>query len=125
MKIVLIICHKMKEITSDSTKEAVKYSLMDTTIDISGSDQCAFVVRYLQGHEVYERLLALKCVLTTTADGLLKSLTQILEEEQMPIENCVADAFDGASYMSGPYNELTAKLSDIIPNHIHTWCPCA
>ena len=57
-----------------------------------------------------------------TADELLKSLTQILEEVQIPIENCVADAFDGASNMSGPYNGLTAKLSDIIPNHIHTWC---
>lgn len=101
----------------------MKYSiLMDTTIDISGNDQCAFVVRFVHGREVVERLLSLQCVTSTTAEALLASLSNTLQEVEISIENCVADAFDGASNMSGVYNGLTAKLSDIVPNHIHTWC---
>lgn len=123
MKIVTIIRDEMKERISASVKEAVKYSiLMDTTIDISGNDQCAFVVRFVHGREVVERLLSLKCVTSTTAMALLASLSDALKEVGIPIENCVANAFDGASNMSGAYNGLTAKLSDIVPNHIHTWC---
>ncbi|XP_031352528.1 uncharacterized protein LOC116177648 [Photinus pyralis] len=60
MKIINIIRDEMKERISANIKEAVKYSiLMDTTIDISGNDQCAFVVRFVHGREVVERLLVI------------------------------------------------------------------
>ena len=95
---------------------------MDTTIDISGKDQCAFVLHYVIESKIFERLIALKCVTSTTAETLLNSLKQVLTKVGIPIENCIADAFDGVSNMSGIYNGLSAKLIEIIPIHIHTWC---
>lgn len=123
MKIVGII----KEIILDELvcdiKKAVKFSiLMDTTIDISGYDQCAIVVRYVDGKEVKERLLGLKTVQSSTAQGLLQDLLTELEKHELKVGNCVADAFDGASNMSGEYNGVSAKLKELVPNHTHTWC---
>lgn len=123
MKIINIMVKKIKNIISENVIEAGKFSiLMDTTIDVSGNDQCAFVVRYVLRDMVFERMLSLKCVTSTTAQSLLDSLLNVFKEEGIRIEDCVANAFDGASNMSGPYNGLTAKLADIVPNHIHTWC---
>ncbi|KAG8273357.1 hypothetical protein J6590_108302 [Homalodisca vitripennis] len=95
---------------------------MDTTIDISGNDQCSYVVRFVNGGQVQERLIALQCVSSTKADALMDSLENTLKNVGIPVENCIANAFDGASNMSGAYAGLTAKLSERIPNHIHTWC---
>lgn len=95
---------------------------MDTTIDISTVDQCAFVVRFVKECEVYERLLALKPVMSTSSEPLFEGLKKILNVNEVPIESCVANAFDGASNMSGQYNGVTAKLFETVPNHLHTWC---
>lgn len=42
-------------------------------------------------------------------------------ELDLPLNNCVANAFDGAANMSGQYNGITAKLPEVIANHVHTW----
>lgn len=52
----------------------------------------------------------------------MDSLENTLKNVGIPLENCVANAFDGASNMSGAYTGLTAKLAEKVPNHIHTWC---
>jgi len=38
------------------------------------------------------------------------------------LHNCVADAFDGADNMNGQYKGVQAKLKEVLPRHIHTWC---
>jgi hypothetical protein len=48
----------MKEAIIPKIKQAVKFAiLMDTTIDISGNDQCIFAVWFVLEREVVERLL--------------------------------------------------------------------
>lgn len=104
-------------------KQAVIFSvLMDTTIDVSGYDQCAIVLRYVTEKEVKEKLLGLITIQSTTATGLLQSLLTLLEANGLNVANCVADAFDGASNMNGEYNGLAGKLKQLVPNHTHTWC---
>ncbi|XP_054259308.1 uncharacterized protein LOC128984050 [Macrosteles quadrilineatus] len=122
-KILKYIKDEIKLKISEEVNLAVQYSiLMDTTIDVSTLDQCAFVLRYVRDSEVTERLLALKSVVSTSGQSLFETLKTVLEETNIPLENCVANAFDGASNMSGQYNGVTAKLCSVIPNHIHTWC---
>ncbi|XP_074030798.1 uncharacterized protein [Leptinotarsa decemlineata] len=122
-KIMICMTKEIKSVVANEIKSAGKYSvLMDTTIDISSNDQCAIVARYVKGHEVCERLLALKSVVSTTGEALFDTLSGVLTELEIPLSDCVANAFDGASNMSGQYNGLTAQMASKIPNHIHTWC---
>lgn len=94
---------------------------MDTTIDVSSYDQCVIVIRYILEKEVKEKVLALVCVQSTTGESLFNKLQESLNSTGLAIENCVANAFDGASNMSGEYNGVSSRLRAIIPNHIHTW----
>ena len=75
----------------------------------------------MHNHKVLKGyLLALKCVTSTIADRLLTSLATTINEVGISMVNCITNALDDASNMSGPYNGLTAKLSELIPNHTHT-----
>lgn len=117
------IKEEIKRKICEEVKLAGKYSiLMDTTIDVSGLDQCAYVLRYVKNSEIVERLVAVKSVVSTTGEDLFNSLKIILEDANIPLKNCVANAFDGASNMNGQFKGVTARLSEVIPHHIHTWC---
>lgn len=91
-------------------------------MDVSGYDQCAIVLRYVFEKEVKEKLIGVKSVQSTTGESLLKTLLSIFQINELKVENCIANAFDGASNMNGEYNGVSAKLKDLVPNHIHTWC---
>lgn len=113
MKIVRILRDEIKNSISACVRKAANFSiLMDTTIDISGNDQCSYVVRFVNGSEVQERLISLECVTSTKTEALMDSLENSLKNVGIPLENCVANAFDGASNMSGTYTGLTAKFAE-------------
>lgn len=121
--IIQHIGHEIKNIISDQVKEAKSFSvMMDTTMDLSSFDQCSIVLRYVIHDEVCERVIGLKHVVSTSGQALFDTLHNTLSELNLPIENCVANAFDGAANMCGQYNGVSAKLSEIIANHVHTWC---
>lgn len=96
--------------------------MMDTTIDVYGYDQCAIVLRYVFEKEVKEKLIGLKVVQSTAAENLLQILISTFQILDLKVENYIANLFDGASNMSGQYNGVSAKLKDLVPNHVHTWC---
>ncbi|XP_050547293.1 uncharacterized protein LOC126908980 [Daktulosphaira vitifoliae] len=94
---------------SKEVNVANNYSItMDTTMDVSTHDQCVIVLRYLKENvenekssvEIKERVIALKKVISSSGQ----------------------DAFDGAANMNGEYNGVQAKLKELLPRHIHTWC---
>jgi len=121
--IIQLIGNEIKNIISREVKKAKIFSvMMDTTMDLSSYDQCSIVLRYVPHNEVYERLIGLKHVTSTSGNSLFETLKDTLAELDLPLNNCVANAFDGAANMSGQYNGVTAKLSEVIANHVHTWC---
>jgi len=121
--IIRHIGHEIQNIISNQVKEAKLFSIMmDTTMDLSTFDQCSIVLRYVVHDEVCERVIALKHVISTSGQSLFDTLCNTLNVLNLPLENCIANAFDGAANMCGQYNGVSTKLSEIIANHIHTWC---
>ncbi|XP_025405010.1 uncharacterized protein LOC112679433 [Sipha flava] len=121
--IIKLIGKEIKNMISREVKKANIFSvMMDTTMDLSSYDQCSIVLRYVPHNEVCERLIGLKHVTSTSGNSLFETLKDTLAELDLPLNNCVANAFDGAANMSGHYNGVTAKLSEVITNHVHTWC---
>lgn len=111
--IVSIIKEIMVADLGKELKKANIFSvLVDRTIDISGYDQCAIILRYVHENGVKEKLLGLITIQSTTAEGLLQTLLTLCKG--------VTDAFVGASHMNEEYNGLAAKLRQLVANHTHT-----
>lgn len=58
-----------------------------------------------------ERLLALKIVVSTIGEAFFDTPSGALTDLEIPLSDCGANAFDGASNMNGQYNGLTAQLA--------------
>lgn len=101
---------------------------MDTIMDICSRDQCVIVLRYvgvdseIGDIKVQERIYELKHVTTTTGLHLFNTLKDSFVENEILLENCIADSFDGAANMSGQYHGVTTHIREMLPSHMHTWC---
>ena len=107
------------------TKIAGKYGIMvDSTQDVTTKDQCCISVRYVMDFHVHEKMLTLiNTSSDTTAQGLFDVIHSTTENFGIPLkELCIVEAFDGACNMSSEYAGLQAKLCEINPAHVHTWC---
>lgn len=58
----------------------------------------------------------------TSGKGFHKLLKNVLEENGLKVENCVADSTDGAASMQGKYNGFSAKMAEENNEHVHIWC---
>lgn len=69
-----------------------------------------------------ERVVALKNVISSSGRGLFDLLKSTLDSMNISLNKCVADAFDSAANMNGPLQGVKAKLKEVLPKHIYTWC---
>eukprot|EP00112_Aurelia_sp_Birch-Aquarium-sp1_P013563 Seg2881.3 transcript_id=Seg2881.3/GoldUCD/mRNA.D3Y31 product="Zinc finger MYM-type protein 1" protein_id=Seg2881.3/GoldUCD/D3Y31 len=110
----------IQEKIANEVKKAKIYSIqMDTTQDISGQDQCSIVVRYVDKGSVHERLLSVVKAGGTSGLELFNLLKTTLDRLKIYIVNCVGDSFDGAANMSGKYQGVQAKITEVASKHIH------
>eukprot|EP00731_Ephydatia_muelleri_P009698 Em0005g284a len=101
------------------------WSLMaDTTPDISHHEQVSICVRivHLNGH-VSEHLLACQRAPGTTAEDLYGVIMSVLKLRDVSFDKLIAQAYDGASNMSGCYNGLQSLIQTRInPNILYVHC---
>ena len=121
--IIAVISKLMKQHISNSVRDAGIYSVqIDSTQDITSTDKCSVILRFVTGERVEERLLAVVDSHSATGADLCKLLKEILQKQQIDVSKCISDSTDGASNMSGQYNGFAAFLEKESPGHIHTWC---
>ena len=80
--------------------------MMDGTEDKNGVELEAVVLRFWDGEDVAERVLAMEPAYDRSADGLLKILTKTLEKYEIKLDGAASDCFDGASVNSGWKSKL-------------------
>lgn len=104
-------------------KESKMFSiLIDTTQDITVTDQCSIIIRYVLHDGVYEKLIAVKPCLDTSGKGMSELLLNTLQKLEINVENCIGNSTDGAANMQGQYKGMTAFLTKSSPNQVHVWC---
>jgi len=64
----------------------------------------------------------LKNAVSSSGQALFDLLRITLNSMNVNLKNCIADAFDGVTNMNGQYQGVQAKLKEVSPRHIHTWC---
>ncbi|XP_065673955.1 zinc finger MYM-type protein 1-like [Hydra vulgaris] len=93
----------------------------DETTDVSCRSQFVIILCYLKGYQPVKRFIAFIDVQDRTAMGL----TNVLKEELNCFglkEKLIAQAYDGATVMSGSRNEVQSLMKEVYPNAHYVHC---
>jgi hypothetical protein len=128
------ICSEFIEIMSkevlkqilNEIKQARYFSLIiDSTPDVSHTDQLAVVLRYvsLPNACANERLIQLLPNVCHKSGSLEEATLSLLEKLELDVDNCRGQSYDNASNMSGIYSGLQARIKS--KNDLADYVPCA
>lgn len=115
------ICEEVVEILGKAAedtivselKEAKYFSIsLDSTPDITHTDQLCFTVRYVKPTGPVERFLAFLPMEGHTAQQIFDSLVQYTSEKGINLADCRGQSYDNASNMSGKYNGVQALVKE-------------
>lgn len=119
---VLIIHHELMKQIIQEIKDAKYYSVsVDSTPDVSHSDQLTLIIRYVIVSGPVERFIKFVPIYEHTGESLAKVLLTFLEENGS-ISNCRGQSYDNASNMSGKYKGMQALIRKI--NNLAEYIPC-
>ncbi len=102
----------------------LQYSvMMDGTRDVSGKEQEAVCLRYVDKDLVpREEFIGLYEVSLTTGENLAKVVMDVLQRLNLPITGLRGQAYDGAANMAGKYNGAQAIVRKIQPLAPYVHC---
>ena len=115
--------------------EKNKFSIIiDETTDVSTAKTCAVVVKYfyIDSECIQTRLLDLFDIYShsnneieeSTGQHLFDIILKLLEKREIPLENLIGFAADGASNIMGQHNSLTSRLQAAAPGITIFKCAC-
>ena len=95
---------------------------VDSTPDLSHTDQLTVIIRYVLGGKSVERFLTFLQIKSHTGEELAKTLLEYLKSEGINFMDCRGQSYDNASNMSGRYSGMQAHLRRINP--LAEYIPC-
>ena len=114
----------VREVICTQVRDAVYFSLLVETKDISKKEQMSIVLRYLQNSKVYERFIGFIHISSLDATSLVEYICDTTSACHLSLDNCVSQCYDGASVRSGTCSGVQARIREIAPCAIYTHC-CA
>lgn len=122
---VSLMGKKVSDIIISEIKSAKYYSIIvDSTPDLSHTDQLTFVFRYVSADcEPIERFFQFIPIRSHSAEHLEETVTSLIENVGLDILNCRGQSYDNASNMAGKYSGLQARIKAISPHAV--FIPCA
>lgn len=122
-KIITLISNFIQLEIGKEAREAKFFSLLvDSSQDVSVTDQLAICIRYVVKCEIKERLIKFLPVDSSKAADLYTTIKNALEHVGLSLTNIVSQAYDGAANLSGIHRGLQALIKKDAPNSIHTHC---
>jgi hypothetical protein len=121
---ILLMSKKVVSAILLELKQAKYFSFsVDSTPDLSHTDQLTFTVRYVNGLSPVERFLSFVCIRNHGAEYLTETICRFFEENDINIGDCRGQSFDNASNMSGHYSGVQARIKQV--NKLAVYVPCA
>ena len=123
--IALCIASCISDATSKVIEESGMFALLvDDTKDISKTEQTSIVLRYFDksNNSIIERFLGFFQPNGLDAESLVICITDALKKHNVNINNCIAQAYDGASVMSGDIGGVQRKIQELVPHAIYVHC---
>lgn len=120
---IMILESHLIEFFVKEIKTARYFSIIvDSTPDVSHSDQLCFILRYVKDGKSIERFLGFIKIEKHTAEYLENVVLEKVNKLGLEIKNCRGQSYDNASNMSGKYNGLQAKIKDSSPTAFYIPC---
>jgi hypothetical protein len=109
------------------------YSIIcDTTQDITKQDQLSIVIRYVTEEldsngipcslNINERIMGFTNITDQCAKGIEDAIMKSFEVNNIQINKCRGQGYDGASVMSGVHNDLQKRICEREPNAVYVHC---
>lgn len=122
-KIIKIIGNAISLSISKDVIEAKEFSLeVDSTQDVSVTDQLSVCVRYVLNGEVKERLIKMCSQHLSTGEAQYDLIKKELGSLGIDLQNLISNSFDGAANMKGEYKGLQKMLKQDAPTSVYTHC---
>ncbi|XP_022178978.1 uncharacterized protein LOC111039694 [Myzus persicae] len=121
---VKLMGQKVRETIIKEIKKAKYFSIVvDSTPDVSHTDQLSFIFRYvIDNGEPVERFLHFLPNTGHKSEDLAKVVFNVLESNTLDIQNCRGQSYDNASNMSGKYTALQARIKQVCPHAVYVPC---
>lgn len=115
---------KISSVITDELKKSKYYSLsVDSTPDITHSDQLTVILRYvLTDGTPVERFLTFVKLQDHTGAHMEEVVLNTLSALEIPLSDMRGQSYDNASNMSGKYKGLQARITD--HNSLAEYVPC-
>lgn len=121
--IIAIMAHMVRQEIAGEIASAGCFALQaDESKDISKSEQISVVLRYVHNTTVMDSFLGFAKATGLDAQSLSDTISRMLKTNQIDIENCVAQCYDGASVMSGCVAGVQAKIRLLVPQAVYVHC---
>lgn len=115
---------KVKNNILQEVKHCKYFSIsVDSTPDVSHSDQLTFCIRYVKNGGPVERFLQFIPINMHKANYLAATVLTFLHENNLDIMDCRGQSYDNASNMSGKYEGLQKQILNV--NEKASYIPCA
>lgn len=120
-----LMAKKVFDVIIAEIKASKFYSIiLDSTPDITYTDQLTFVVRYVSSDcEAIERFLTFIAIGGHSSKYLADTVTDYIQETGLDIRDCRGQSYDNASNMAGKYAGLQAQIKMINP--LAEFVPCS
>lgn len=114
---ITLMGNKVSSNIISEIKSAKYFSIIvDSTTDISHTDQLTFVIRYVcQDNEPVERFLQFIPIHSHSSQHLEETVTNYIQSIGLNILDCRGQSYDNASNMAGKYNGLQARIKALNP----------
>lgn len=121
---ILLVASRIEQKIIDEIRDAKYYSLsVDSTPNVSHTDQLDFCVRYVENGAPVEHFLSFIPIEEHTAESLSDVVIKFLKDKIIDIMDGRGQSYDNAYHMSGNYNGLKEKIMGI--NKCAIFVPCA
>lgn len=97
---------------------------VDSTPDVSHTDQLTVIMRYVSPEgSIQERFVKFLLINSHTGECIADAILTVLGELGINIDNCCGQCYDNASNVSGLYKGMQSRIRNINP--LAQWVPCA
>jgi len=97
--------------------------LVDATKESSKKEQLSFVIRFVDiKFIIFEKALGCSHMKKSDVTSLAQEIVKLIQENNLDINKCIAQCYDGASVMSGVYSGVQQKINEIVPHAVYIHC---
>lgn len=123
---IILMGGKLLHMIVNHISQAKYYSLsLDSTPDVSNSDQMTLIIRYVspEDNSPVERFLKFIPITGHRSEYLATTVLTELDSIGIDIKNCRGQSYDNASNMAGQYSGVQMRIKE--KNSLVEWVPCA